>query len=89
MNNNRRNELRKWIARAEAWVEQGEEIKSALEDICSEEEEAFDNMVEGQKAGPNGMNSEEATDAMNEAMECMDNAIEAANEATGCVDNII
>lgn len=89
MNNDRRRELREWIKKAEVWIEQGEEIKSALESICSDEEMAFDSMPEGLQAGPNGMNSEEAIDAMNEAMECMDNAIEAANEATGCVDNII
>lgn len=89
MNDERRKELRRWIKKAEAWIEQGEEIKSALESICSDEEEAFDNMVEGQKVGPNGMNSEEAIDAMNEAMECMDNAIEAAGDATGCVEDII
>lgn len=89
MNNNRRNELKKWIKIAEAWIEQGEEIRGVLESICSDEEMAFDSMPEGLQAGPNGMNSEEAIDIMNEAMECMDNAIEAANEATGCVDNII
>ena len=89
MNNDRRKELRKWIKRAAAWIEQGEEIKSVLEKICSDEEECFDNMPDGPKAGPNGMNSEEAIDAMNEAMECMDNAIEAAGEATGCVEDII
>ena len=89
MNNDRRNALRKWIKRADAWIQQGEEIKSALESICSDEEEAFENMPEGPKAGPNGMNSEEAIDAMNEAIESMDNAIEAAEEAASCVEDII
>lgn len=89
MNNNRRNELKKWIKLTEAWIEQGEEIRSALESICSDEEECFENMPEGPKAGPNGMNSEEAIDVMNEAVEYMNSAIDAAGEATCCIEDII
>ena len=89
MNNDRRKELKRWIKRADAWITQGEEIKSALESICSDEEECLENMIEGQKSGINGMNSEEAIDAMNEAIECMDNAIEAAEEAASCVEDIV
>jgi DNA phosphorothioation-dependent restriction protein DptG len=89
MNKNRRKELMEWVRKAEEWAAQGETLKDELENICSDEEMAFDSMPEGLQAGQNGMNSEEAIDAMNEAMECMDNAIEAAGEATSCVEDII
>ena len=88
MNKDRRKELKEWVKRADAWITQGEELKSKLANICSDEEECFENMIEGQKAGIDGMNSEEAIDAMNEAIECMDNAIEAAEEAASCIEDI-
>lgn len=68
MNKARRQQLRKWL-------EDMENIKSELETICSDEEEAFDNMPDGPKAGPNGMNSEEAVDQMNEAISSLEDAI--------------
>lgn len=88
MNKDRRRELKEWVKKADAWIAQGEELKSKLSNICSDEEECFENMIEGQKSGINGMNSEEAIDAMNEAIECMDNAIEAAEEAASCIEEI-
>ena len=88
MNKNRRNELKVWIKKADAWITQGEELKEKLASICADEEECFENMIEGQKAGINGMNSEDAINAMNEAIECMDNAIEAAEEAASCIEDI-
>ena len=88
MNNNRRKELREWVKRADAWIEQGQEIKNMLANICSDEEECFENMIEGQKSGINGMNSEDAIEAMNEAIEYMDNAIDAVEAAASCIDEI-
>ena len=68
MNKARRQQLKKWL-------EDIENIKSELGTICSEEEEAFDNMPDGPKAGLNGMNSEEAIDQMNEAVSSLEDAI--------------
>ena len=88
MNKMRRKELMEWVKIAEEWVSQGEEIKSKLENICSDEEEYFDNMPENLQGGMRGTDAEEAIEKMNEAMECMDNAIEAAGEAASCIEEI-
>lgn len=89
MNKIRRKELSNWIKRAEAWIAQGEEIKSGLESICTDEEDCFGNMPENLQGSQRGMDAEEAIDAMNEAIESMDNAIESAYDATGCIEDII
>lgn len=72
MNNKRRQQLKMWIERIEA-------IKSELESICSDEEEYFDKL-ENLQSGPNGMNSEEAIDKMNDAIVCIEEAVEAIEE---------
>lgn len=88
MNKNRRKELIEWVKRAEAWIAQGEEIKTKLESICSDEQDCFDNMPENLQGSQRGMDAEEAIDIMNEAIESMDNAIEAAEEAASCIEDI-
>ena len=88
MNKNRRKELMEWVKKAEEWAVQGEELKDELENICSEEQDYFDNMPENLQGSMRGMDSEEAIDKMNEAIESMDNAIEAAGEAASCIDEI-
>ena len=88
MNKNRRNELMEWVKKAEDWAAQGEELRSELENICSDEEEYFDNMPENLQGSMRGMDAEEAIDKMNEAVGCMDKAIEAAEEAASCIDEI-
>lgn len=88
MNKNRRKELMEWVKRAEDWAAQGEELKDMLENICSDEQDYFDNMPENLQGSQRGMDAEEAIDAMNEAIESMGNAIEAAEEAASCVDGI-
>lgn len=88
MNKNRRNELRNWVKKAEEWSSKGEELKRELENICSDEQDYFDNMPENLQGGMRGMDAEEAIDAMNDAISSMDDAIEAANEAASCVDEI-
>lgn len=75
MNNERRKQLKSWVEKAKA-------LKFQLEQIESEEEEAFDNMPEGLQSTINGMNSEEAIDKLNEAIECVEEAID-------CIDEII
>lgn len=88
MNKNRRKELMEWVKKAEDWAAQGEELKGVLENICSDEQDYFDNMPENLQGGQRGMDAENAIDAMNEAIESMENAIEAAEEAASCVDEI-
>ena len=88
MNKNRRNELRNWVKKAEEWSSKGEELKRELENICSDEQDYFDNMPENLQGSTRGMDAEEAIDAMNDAISSMDDAIEAANEAASCVDEI-
>lgn len=75
MNNERRKQLKSWVEKAKV-------LKFQLEQIESEEEEAFDNMPEGLQSTINGMSSEEAIDKLNEAIECVEEAID-------CVDEII
>lgn len=88
MNKNRRKELMEWVSKAEAWAAQGEELKDVLENICSEEDDYFNNIPENLQGSQRAMDAEEAIDAMNEAIESMGNAIEAAEEAASCVDEI-
>lgn len=88
MNKNRRKELMAWVGKAELWAAQGEELKSELENICSDEQDYLDNMPENLQGSMRGMDAEDAIDAMNEAIESMTNAIEAAEDAAGCVEEI-
>ncbi len=88
MNKNRRKELMEWVKKVAEWIAQGEELKDELENICSDEQDYFDNMPENLQGSMRGMDAEEAIDAMNEAIESMDNAIEAAEEAISCIEDI-
>lgn len=73
MNKTRRQQLKKWLKEIEV-------IKGELESICSDEEEAFDNMPEGVQGSANGMNSEEAIDKMNDAVAAIEEAVECIEE---------
>ena len=73
MNNERRKRLREWLKKAGI-------VRSELELICSEEEMHFDMMPENLQGSMNGMNSEEAIDKMNEAIEYLDNATDTIEE---------
>lgn len=73
MNNERRKQLKELIKKIGI-------LKDELERIAGDEEESYDNMSEGLKGTLNGMNSEEAIDKMNGAIECIDEAIEAIEE---------
>lgn len=88
MNKNRRKELMEWVKKVAEWIAQGEELKGELENICSDEQDYFDNMPENLQGSMRGMDAEEAIDVMNEAIESMDNAIEAAEEAISCIEDI-
>ena len=88
MNKNRRKELMEWVKKAEDWAAQGESLRDELENICSDEQDYFDNMPENLQVSQRGTDAEDAIDAMNEAIESMNNAIEAAEDAASCVDEI-
>ena len=88
MNKNRRKELMEWVSKVEAWAAQGEELKDELENICSEEEDYFDNIPENLQSSQRAMDAEDAIDTMNEAAEYMGNAIEAAEEAVSRIEGI-
>lgn len=88
MNKNRRKELMEWVKKAEDWAAQGEELKDELENICSDEQDYFDNMPENLQGSMRGTDAEEAIDTMNDAIDFMSNAIEAAEEAASCIETI-
>lgn len=88
MNKNRRNELAEWIRKVQEWAAFGEELKSELENICSDEQDYFDNMPENLQGSQRGMDAENAIDVMNEAIGYMENAIESAEEAASCIEEI-
>lgn len=88
MNKNRRKELMEWVKKAEDWAAQGEELKDELENICSDEQDYFDNMPENLQGSMRGTDAEEAIDTMNDAIDSMGNAIEAAEEAASCIETI-
>ena len=73
MNNERRKQLKSWVEKAKV-------LKFQLEQIESEEEEAFDNMPEGLQSSYIGMCSEDAIDDMEEASEKLDEVIELLND---------
>lgn len=73
MNNERRKQLKSWVEKAKV-------LKFQLEQIESEEEEAFDNMPEGLQSSYRGMCSEDAIDSMEEASEKLDEAIELLSD---------
>lgn len=73
MNKNRRQQLKEWIKRMDV-------IKGELEAICADEEEQFDMMPENLQGSPNGMNSEEAIEKMNNAISYIEEAVEAIEE---------
>lgn len=75
MNNERRKKLKEWLKKAGI-------LKEELESICSDEEMSYDMMPENLQGTVNGMNSEEAIDKMNEAIDCL-------NDATSAVEEII
>ena len=88
MNKIRRKELMDWVKKAEEWAAHGEELKGELENICSDEQDYFDNIPENLQGSMRGADAESAIDAMNEAIECMGNAIDAAEEAASCIEEI-
>lgn len=61
--------------RRKAIAEEIKNIKSVVQDILSEEEDAFYNMPEGLQASENGMVSEEAQYNLSSAIDSLEDAI--------------
>ena len=56
------------------------ELNTELEDILSEEEDSYDSMGEGLQCSEVGETSEEAQEHLNEAKDCLENAIDELRE---------
>lgn len=76
MNNTRRNAIRK-IA------EQLETLRNEIEDIKSEENDAYENMPESLQYSERGEAAQAAIDALDNAYNSVDEAISSLSEATG------
>ncbi|HHF0811499.1 TPA: hypothetical protein ACPIDV_000484 [Pseudomonas aeruginosa] len=74
MNNARRKQL------AEI-VDQMQELRARLDELQSEEQEAFDNMPESLQQGEKGQQSEAAAERIGNAGDSLDEAINAIEEA--------
>lgn len=73
MNKTRRQQLRKWLKDLE-------NIKNELENICSDEQDYFDNIPENLQGGQRGCDSEEAIEQMEEAVCSIEEAISIIEE---------
>ncbi len=99
MNKERRKELNVQWEKLEALKNavaalqaEAEGIKSALEDIHSAEQEAFDNMPEGLQQGERGQASEQAIENIQTAIDALDSwdfasIVSEADEALEALDN--
>lgn len=72
MNNERRKEIAKAI----------HSIESVIQDILSDEEEAYDNMPESLQGSERGIASEEAQDSLSAAIEALEEAVMCLEEAS-------
>lgn len=68
MNKARRQRLAKWLQNIE-------NIKDELEDVCSDEESCFDNLPENLQSSQMASDMEEAVEQMNEAVSLIEDAI--------------
>lgn len=73
MNNARRKEIKNAIGIIMTSI-------GLLEDILADEEEAFENMLEGVKTSDNGITSEEAQNNLNDAIAALEEAVECLEE---------
>ena len=73
MNKLRRTKLKTWKIKVES-------LKDELDEILSEEQDAFDNMPEGLQCSARGEASEEAIGQMEEAADALDAAISAIED---------
>ena len=73
MNKERRGQIRKIIAKIE-------DAKMSLEEVCSDEEYAYDNMPENLQSSLRGETSENAIDQMGGAVELLEQVLDCLNE---------
>lgn len=71
MNKERRKAIKKAI----------EKIEDLVQDILSDEQEAFDNMPESLQESTNGINSVEAQESLEAAIEALEDAISCLEDA--------
>jgi len=75
MNKERRNEISKIMSELE-------ELKSRIDDVLNEEQEAFDNMPESLQSSDRGQVAEEAISYLESAQGAMDEAFENLESAS-------
>lgn len=73
MNNVRRKELRSIIKEIET-------VKTRLDSVLSDEQDAFDNLPEGLQCSMRGEDIEEAIDAMESACDSLDEVIDGLSD---------
>ena len=73
MNNVRRKELRSIITEIET-------VKTRLDSVLSDEQDAFDNLPEGLQCSMRGEDMEEAIDAMESACDSLDEVIDGLSD---------
>ena len=76
MNNIRRKEIKKSIAKLETVISLIEEIAGDLELIQEEEQEAFDNMPEGLQESERGEKMQECVDSFDEILSVLNDEID-------------
>lgn len=81
MNKQRRKELSALEARLAEVSDMIENTKTDLEGLRDEEREYYDNMPENMQNSEKALASEYSADAMDEALNCMENAIDAISDA--------
>ena len=80
MNNKRRKSLESIKERINHIISEIEAVKSDLDDVDFEEQNAFDNLSEGLQQTMRGMNMEDAIDSMDEASDNLNSAIDNLND---------
>ena len=73
MNKNRRQELKRWMDKAN-------ELRDELERIAQDEQDSYDSIPENLQCSERADNSEEAIELMEEAIGLIDDAIGAVEE---------
>lgn len=76
MNKARRKRINDVASKIESFLT---DIKSEIEDIQADEEYAYDSMPENLQGSMRGMDSEEAIDLLDEAIEKIEDAIDSLN----------
>lgn len=81
MNSNRRKEIDRIMERIDSLIADISEIKDSIVAVCNEEQEALDNLPESMQEGERGERAQAAIDALEEALNGMDEAECDLNDA--------